>query len=65
MKTIEKVIEGKDGNPKILMEKVSLDPQVIPVKFDTNDFAELFVRQHAGRDADFPNRFDGFWCNIN
>ena len=62
---IEKVIDGKDGNPKILMETVRMVPRLIPVKFDTKDFAELFVRQHARRDAVFPYRFDGLWRNID
>ena len=58
VKLIEQVIKDIDGNPKILMEKIDLVPQVIPIKFDIKDFAELFVRQHAGRDTGFPNRFD-------
>ena len=46
---IEKVIEGKEGNPQIMVDRVSLAPQVVPVKFTSKDYAEAFVRQHAGR----------------
>ena len=41
---IETVIQGKEGNPWIIADRVSLAPQVVPVKFTSKDYA-----QHAGR----------------
>ena len=61
---VESIIGGKDGDPQVLKDKVSLIPKVVPIKFATRDHAEAFVRQHAGKN-DFLHRFDGFWCNIN
>ena len=49
VKMLEKMIEDKDHNPKILMDKIGVLPKMIPIKFDTKDFAELFERQHTGR----------------
>ena len=60
IKLVEKVIEGKAGQPKIMMEKVAMVPKEIPDKFDSKDSAELFVRQHVDKHADFPYRFDHF-----
>ena len=46
---VEKVIEGKEGNPQIMVDRVNLASQVVPVKFTSKDYAEAFVRQHVGR----------------
>ena len=61
---VEKIIDGKPGEPKIIMDRVSFTPTVIPIKFSSNDYAEQFVQQHSGNQQ-FPNRYDGFWCNIS
>ena len=50
---IEKTIEDKGCNPTILGDKDCM----IPLKLDTKDFAELFIRQYAGRKAEFLCRF--------
>ena len=62
---IEKVIDGKEGNPTILKDKVSLAPTVGSVKFDLKGHAEDFVRRHSGNETNFPYKFDDFWCNMN
>ena len=62
---IEKVTVGKDGNPTILKDKVSLAPKEIPVKFDLSDHAEAFVRRHSGNETTLPPTFEGFWCNVS
>ena len=36
---IEKVIDGKEDNPTILKDKVSLAQKVVPVKFDSRGHA--------------------------
>ena len=61
---VEKIIHGKAGDPYVVKEKTSQVPQVVPVKFASRDYAEQFVREHAGNKA-FSHRFDGFWCNIS
>ena len=61
---IEKIIMDKDGDPQILKDKVSYAPKVVPVKFQSNEYAEAFVRQYGGK-KDFPYRFQNFWCNIS
>ena len=33
------------------------------MKFQSNEYAEIFVRQHEGQN-DFPNRFQIIWINI-
>ena len=55
---VESIIVGKDGDPQVLKDKVSLAPKVVPIKFATRDHAEAFVRQYVGK-KDFPHRFDG------
>ena len=66
IKLVKKTIEDKVGQPKIMMETVAMIPKVIPVKFDSKDSAELFVRQYAGKHIDFFSyRFEIFWCDIN
>ena len=62
---VSKIIDGKDGNPKIIMDKVSFAPKVVPIKFDSTEFAQHFVRHHGAKNAQFPHRYDGFWCNIS
>ena len=62
---IEKVIEGKDGAPKILTETVNAVPQVITVKLDTEDSAEFFVLQHARSKSHFAHLFNNCLGNIN
>ena len=44
---IEKIIMDKDGDPQILKDKVSYAPKVVPVKFQSNEYAEAFVCQHG------------------
>ena len=61
---VEKIIHGKAGDPYEVKEKTGQVPQVVPVKFASRDYAEQFVREHAGNKA-FSYRFDGFWCNIS
>ena len=56
---VESIIIGKDGDPQVLKDKVSLAPKVVSIKFVTRDHAEAFDRQYTGK-KDFPHRFDGF-----
>ena len=44
---------------------MSLTPKVMPIKFDSAEFAQHFVRQHGAKNAQFPHRCDGFWSNIS
>ena len=60
VKIIEKVIDGTTGHPTWLLEKVAMVRNVIPVKFDTKESAEQFVREQAGRNKNLPHRFDFF-----
>ena len=48
---IEKVIDDKEDNPRILKEEVSLTPKVDPVKFDSRGHTEDFVRRHHGKES--------------
>ena len=34
------------------------------VKFISRNYAEAFIRQHAGK-KEFPYRYDGFWCGMS
>ena len=52
----QKTVNDKDGNPKIRRDTIGM----IPITFDTKEFAELFTRQCAGRETEFLNIFDNF-----
>ena len=56
---IEKIIMDKDGDPQIFKDKVSYVSKVVPIKFQSNEYAEVFVRQH-GRKTNFSYRFQNF-----
>ena len=64
IRMVEKILDGKEGNPQILKERVSHAPKVVPVKFSSQEYAEAFVRNHAGR-KEFTHKFEGFWCNVS
>ena len=60
-----RILDKIPGNPKILEEKVSATPQVVPVKFENDKFVKAFVESH-GRDAKTsPGYFNKFWRNFS
>ena len=56
---VQKIIDGKAGDPHVIKEKTSQASQVVPIKFSSRDHAEVFIRDHAGK-KEFPNRFECF-----
>ena len=61
---VEKIIEGQDGGPMVLKEKVSMTTTVVPVKFISNDHAEAFVRRHGDNQHVFY-KYEDVWCSGN
>ena len=53
MHMAEKILDGQEGNSYIVKEIVNLAPKRIPVKFSSKEYAEVFIRNHAGR-KEFP-----------
>ena len=64
MRLMQHLIEGKDHESCIFKDKTSLTSKVVSVKFTSRDYAEAFIRQHAGK-KEFPHGYDGFWCGMN
>ena len=46
---IEKIIKDKDGDPQILKDKVSYAPNILPMKFQSNEYDEIFARHYCGK----------------
>ena len=61
---VQQIIEGKYGEPFIFKDKTSLTPKVVSVTFNSRDYAETFVRQHADKN-NFAYRYEGFWCGMS
>ena len=61
---VKKILKEISGNSYIIEDRVGNVPTVIPVKFESCEAAQKFIKDFKFK-KDFDGHFDGFWCNFS